>query len=187
MLEEESRGNPEIRRRQSRRMRDSRKLEEPSPAPGRCRLWGNPETHRKALLEERRLGETRRITAGTAEGCGIRGNSMNHRRKSRKMQNSGRPEDCIERRGRTVEDAGRPGDLKPATPKDVEREETRRTHRRHSSRDAGSEETRSLIAKLNGTIHGPNALRVHTIEAPETPVSGVFVFALLTPNYTRSG
>jgi hypothetical protein len=35
MLEEERRGNPEIRRRQSRRMRDLRKLEEPSPAPGR--------------------------------------------------------------------------------------------------------------------------------------------------------
>jgi hypothetical protein len=35
MLEAESQGNLEIRRRQSRRMRDSRKLEEPSPAPGR--------------------------------------------------------------------------------------------------------------------------------------------------------
>jgi hypothetical protein len=31
-------------------------------------------------------------------------------------------------------------------------------------------------ARLKGTMHGPSNLRVHPIETPETPVSGVFVF-----------
>jgi hypothetical protein len=119
-LEAESWGNLELRRRQSRRMRDSRKLDEPSPAPGRCRIRGNPKTHRKAMLKVEEPGKPGDATGGGAEGCGIRGNSMNHRRKSRKVQDSGRPEGCIERRGRTVENAGKPGDLQPAAPKDAD-------------------------------------------------------------------
>jgi hypothetical protein len=84
------------------------------------------------MLKDEEPGKPGDSAEGSAEGCGIRGNSMNHRRKSRKMQDSGRPEDCIERRGRRVEDAGKPVDLQPAAPKDAELEETRRTHRRHS-------------------------------------------------------
>jgi len=46
--------------------------------------------------------------------------------------------------------------------------------------DAGSEETRNLIGRLHGTMHGPSDLRVHCIETPGTPVSGVFIFGRLT-------
>jgi len=64
---------------------------------------------------------------------------MNHRRKSRKMQDSGRPEGCIERRGRTVEDAGKPGDFATCNAEGCGFEATRSTHRRHSleTREAG--------------------------------------------------
>jgi hypothetical protein len=48
--------------------------------------------------------------------------------------------------------------------------------------EAGGEETRSLIAGLNGTMHGLSNLRVHLFETPETPVSGVSVFAQLAPD-----
>jgi len=105
---------------------------------------------------------------------------MNHRRKSRKMQNSGRPEGCIERRGRTVEDSGKPGDLQPAAPKDAEHEETRSAHRRHSleTREAGKP---AAGRKAERDDAWSDALRVHTIEAPETPVSGVFVCGRFVP------
>jgi hypothetical protein len=39
--------------------------------------------------------------------------------------------------------------------------------------DAGVEETRSLIARLNGTMRGPMSCK-GIQKAPETPVSGVF-------------
>ena len=58
---------------------------------GRCRVRGNPKPHRKAALEERRLGATRSFSADAAEGCEIRGNSNVHRRHGRKMQDSGQP------------------------------------------------------------------------------------------------
>ncbi len=84
------------------------------------RVSGKPGDSSQGEAERGGNGETWRINRGSAEGCGIRGNSMNHRRKSRKMLDSGKPEDCIERRGRTVEDAGKPGDLQPAAPKDAD-------------------------------------------------------------------
>jgi hypothetical protein len=37
--------------------------------------------------------------------------------------------------------------------------------------------TRERIGKLNGTMLGPSNLWFTAIEAPETPVSGAFVFA----------
>jgi len=74
-------------------VRDSRKLEDPPPEQpedagfgatrrlivgdaGGVKIRGNPEIRHHA-----------------AEGCEIRGNSKIHRRKSRKMQDSGQPED----------------------------------------------------------------------------------------------
>jgi hypothetical protein len=70
-------------------MRDSRKLDDPSPAEpedagsgatrsligggaGGAKIWGNPEIR----------------LAGTAEGCEIRGNSKIHRRRSEKMRDA---------------------------------------------------------------------------------------------------
>jgi hypothetical protein len=50
------------------------------------------------------------------------------------------------------------------------------------SGDVGGEETRSLIERLDGTMHGPSKLRLHRIETPETPVSGVFVCGGLMVN-----
>jgi hypothetical protein len=136
-------------------MWDSRKLDEPSPAPGRCRIRGNPKTHRKARLKVEEPGKPGDSTAGGAEGCGIRGNSMNHRRKSRKMQDSGRPEDCIERRGRTVENAGKPGDLQPAAPKDADSRKLEEPIAGTAWRPRRRGNSQPGQTRLNGTMHGP--------------------------------
>ena len=71
--------------------------------------------------------------------------------------------------------------MQPATPKDAGFEETRRTHRRHSleTEEAGKLAARSDEAERDDAWS--DALRVHTIEAPETPVSGVFVCGRLAP------
>jgi len=77
-------------------------------ATGRCEIQGNLENHQpgpedensgqpgassEAISEERGTGATRNFITDTAEGCENRGNSELHRRQSRKMQNSGQPED----------------------------------------------------------------------------------------------
>jgi hypothetical protein len=56
-------------------------------------------------------------------------------------------------------------------------------HRGRSLRDAVSGATRRLSAGLNGLMNGPSNVRVHPIETPETPVSGVFVVDDLTGNW----
>jgi len=61
-------------------------------------MRGDPKPHQQAMLEEQGLGETRSFTASAAEGCVIRGNSKNHRRRSRKIEEPGRPGESIERR-----------------------------------------------------------------------------------------
>jgi len=51
--------------------------------------------------------------------------------------------------------------------------------------EAGFEETRSLIAGLNGTMHGLSNLRVCHNKTPETSVSGVLVFGHCECEYIR--
>jgi hypothetical protein len=102
-------------------------------AAGGVKIRGNPEIH----------------LDGTAEGCEIRGNSKIHRRRSRKMQASGKPEDSsealleewrfgatrrfISQHRRRMRDSRKLEDPSPAQPG-----------------DAGSEETCGLIARLTG-------------------------------------
>ncbi len=179
------------------------------------------------MLRNGYSGKPGDFATSTAEGCGIRGNSKNHRRHpedagfgetrrliarrcwrnedsgkpgesppvtlkdagfeetrrpiagySRKMQDSGKPGDSS-RGDAGREDSGQPGDLPPAPPKDAGIEETRRTIAGTALEMQDARKLAASSAKLNGTMQGPNALRVHTIEAPETPVSGVFVLCLL--------
>jgi hypothetical protein len=136
------RGSPKTRKRHNRKMRESGKPEDPSPA----------------TLVEREFGATRRFTAGEAGRCKSRGNPELHRRERRKMSNPGKPGDSSDGAAEG-ENSGKPENSPPA-----------------QLEDAGCEETRNLIGRLNGTMHGPSNLRVHHIETPETSVSGVFVF-----------
>ena len=89
------RGDSEIHRRQSRRVRESGKLDDlPIGTAGRCGTRGDPKPHRKrhwssedsgqpenshpGQLKDARFEETRRSIAGTAERCRMRGNSNPH-------------------------------------------------------------------------------------------------------------
>jgi len=74
------------------RMRDSRKLDDPSPARPEDR--GNGETRSlgwEAESEKQSDGETRGFAYEAAKGCEIRGNSKIHRRHSRRLEDPGKP------------------------------------------------------------------------------------------------
>ena len=59
------RGDPEIHRRQCRRVRDSRKLEKPPVGMvGRCGVRGNSQLHRKAVLGSEAAGQPGGSTRG---------------------------------------------------------------------------------------------------------------------------
>jgi hypothetical protein len=165
-------------------MRDSRKLEEPSPA--KPEDSGTGET--RGMIERRCLrriaGATWSFDEGGAEGCGIRGNSKNHRRKSRKMQNSGRPEDCIERRGRTVEDAGQPGDLKPAAPKDADSRQLEEPIAGTAWRPRRRGNSQPGQTRLNGTMHGPMPCEYTLLRRQRLrSLASSFVAGLRRPTY----
>jgi len=103
-------GNPEPDRRDRRKVREPRQLGDPSEGgaegarirgnpgtqpfgtAGRRGIRGNPETRRKAELEERLSGATRGIAHSTAEGCEDWGNPRLHRRHNRKVRQPGQPE-----------------------------------------------------------------------------------------------
>jgi hypothetical protein len=90
------RGDPEIHRRDRRRARDSRQLEDPPVGiAGGCRIRGNPGTRRRSCgrsedsgrpgdsplvtLKDARFEVTRSSVAGTAGRCWMRGNLQPHR------------------------------------------------------------------------------------------------------------
>ena len=105
-----SRGNPELSRRERRRVRILRKLGDRPPV--RRKERGFRETWKpepEAMSEDAGCGETRRgvgrrdwrsekpgkpgdLLRGTAEGWEIRGDSKNHRRHGWKMRSRGNPE-----------------------------------------------------------------------------------------------
>jgi len=126
-------------------MRDSGKLENPSPAPaGRFRTrgcsgtdrrrdrWrgvsGTPEVSQPDPLKDARREATRRRIAGTARGCRNRGCPGTHHRRTWRS-----------------EDSGTPGDSPPDTPKGCETRGNSTIHRWHSRKDAGLGDTRGLI------------------------------------------
>jgi len=106
----EEAGQPvELANRHRRRMRDSRRLETPSPVkpemqklgqPGDSsealrRKWGEGATWsstKPATRKDARFGATRRSSAGTANGLKIRGNPEIRRRRGRWVRTRGNPE-----------------------------------------------------------------------------------------------
>jgi hypothetical protein len=98
-----SRGNPELHRRDRRKVQDSRKLEDSPAGAAEGEDAGKPGASPEAQPEDAGFGETRNLIrrrcwrsedsgkpgdliASTAEGCGSRGNSKIHRRHSQEMQ-----------------------------------------------------------------------------------------------------
>src|ERR1017187_7441163 len=99
----EGAGTEATRRTISRRRGNelSGKLENSNPRQSRkVKGRGNSQPHWEAQLEERCRGETRSSSARCVEGREIRGNSKIRRRCSRKMQEPGRPGECIGRHNR---------------------------------------------------------------------------------------
>jgi hypothetical protein len=124
---------------------------------------------------------------GTAEGASARGNPRAYRRHCRKMRVWATAGASETRRRRSRGDAGQPGDSFAARaegPKDRGFEATRSSIAGTAVRCSRGA-TRGRIEKLNGSMPGPSNLWFTAIEAPETPVSGAFVFAALGHGYKR--
>jgi hypothetical protein len=84
------RGNPENYRRFRRRMRESRKLDHPSPAQPEGAEFG--ATRRLTVRRYQRIeapGQPEASSQVPPKGCEIRGNSMIHRRLGLNMQEPG--------------------------------------------------------------------------------------------------
>jgi len=131
------RGNSETQRRQHRKVRNSRTLEDPSVGAAKgLRIRGNLETHRRRSREMQDSGRPRRLIAGVTGEREIRGNS--------KIRSKGA------RKGAGFEETRRPVSGEVGGAKFRGNPE----FHRQPSRDAGFEGTGRLIARLSGTKHG---------------------------------
>jgi hypothetical protein len=149
-----SRGNPELHRRDRRKVQDSRKLEDSPAGAAEGEDAGKPGASPEAQPEDAGFGETRNLI----------------RRRCWKSEELG------ETRRFTW----------TAPPKDARFEETRRSIAGTARRCRKRGNLRPH-RKADGTMHGPGNLRVHPIEAPETQVSGAFVFGLHTSGDLSEG
>ena len=129
------------------------------------------------LAVDAQFGATRIRMDGAAGRCEIQGDLEIHRKAVSKERGFGATRKLPggtaggcgirgdskthRRRGWRSEDSGQPGASSPV-----------------SLEDAGFEEARSLASRLDRAMDGSSNLRVHCIEAPEAPVSGVFVCGL---------
>ena len=158
------RGNSETQRRQHRKVRNSRTLEDPSVGAAKgLRIRGNLETHRRRSREMQDSGRPRRLIAGVTGEREIRGNS--------KIRSKGA------RKGAGFEETRRPvsgeaGGAKFRGNPEFHRQASRRrwirgnwkTHRQVERDEAWSSVTCEFTV----------------IETPGAPASGVFVCARLT-------
>jgi hypothetical protein len=127
----------DTQRRQHRKVRNSRTLEDPSVGAAKgLRIRGNLETHRRRSREMQDSGRPRRLIAGVTGEREIRGNS--------KIRSKGA------RKGAGFEETRRPVSGEVGGAKFRGNPE----FHRQPSRDAGFEGTGRLIARLSGTKHG---------------------------------
>jgi hypothetical protein len=112
----EERGFGDTRRftaRYAERMRDSRKLDDPSLAqPERCRTRGHPGTHHRRSWKSTSRGNPERQRQ-RRRGCEIRGNSMIDRRHGQRTEGSGKLEAWSPTRTKGA-GLGQPGNAYPA-------------------------------------------------------------------------
>jgi len=113
-----------MRRRQAANPEDGDAGQPETPSPAQTKKRGNGATREIAKRMRRRIkgqGVTQDLIAGSAEGCGIRGGSSPHSRRSQRN-----------------EGPGRPGNSPLATPEGAEIGETRRTTSRRAEEDETS-------------------------------------------------
>jgi hypothetical protein len=168
------RGNPKTQKRHNRKMRDSGQPEDPltaRPKERRCgathrfatggaerlRAWGNPRLQRRERWRVRDPGQPGEPSASGAEGyedsgqpgdssvgragrSRIRGNPKTHREARLEERRFGATRRFTHRDRRRMRDSRQ---LEAPSPAQQE--------------DAGDEETRSLIRKLDGTMRGSRA------------------------------
>jgi hypothetical protein len=93
-------------------------------AAGGCRIRGDPETHRQAMLEERGLGATRSFTQpGSLKDAGLEETRRTIAGKAGRFRNRGDPGNDREALLRRI--TGETHRSTKAEPKDAEIEETR--------------------------------------------------------------
>jgi len=140
----EEAGQPvELANRHRRRMRDSRRLETPSPVKPEMQKLGQPGDSSEALRRKWGEGATQSSTeTGNAEGSEIRGDLK-----------------ILRRHSQWTEDSGQPGDSSPARQMGAGYGATRRRKPGQAGRSRG-EATRRLIETLNGTMHDPMSYQI---------------------------
>jgi len=135
-------------------MRDSGKLEDPSPArPEDAEAGATRGTHREAQPAEEERGNLN-LNQGIADGREIRGNSKLSRRQSLRMQDAGQ---LANSSGGAIGRAG-PQGLSAGRAEGCGNRGNLKLHRGRSHRDADSGATRRLSAGLNGLMNGPSNL-----------------------------
>jgi len=131
------------------------------------------------MLRNGYSGKPGDFATSTAEGCGIRGNSKNHRRHPEDA-GFGETRRLIARRCWRNEDSGKPGESPPVTLKDAGFEETRRTIAGYSRKmqDSGKPEDSSkgdaggMKIRGNPEIHLPVAPKDAGFEETRRTIAG---------------
>ena len=111
----------------------------------------------QAELKDQRFGATRNSTLSAAERCEIRGDS--------KLKSPGQLKDVR---------CGATRSTSPDTPRDADAGQPAEAGAAHPE-DPGAGATRSLIARLDGTMHDSMSCKGTDEKAPETPVSGALI------------
>ena len=122
----EAAGQPgDFHNRHRRRMRESGRLEDPSPVKPEMQDEGQPETCIRGAARSAGTGATWNFITGSAEDAKVRGNSNPIAGTAKWTEDRGQPEDSVAGAGRSGVSTGQPGDASVAEREDAESGATR--------------------------------------------------------------